>query len=108
MQIGKLDRKITLKQQNGSLDEYGHKSNVWTDIATIWAEYIPDKGGERVGSGEIKASTSDKFRIRYSSVVANINPTWRLIFQGREYEISQVNEIGRMVGFEIIANARAE
>lgn len=108
MRASKLDRRITLKQQSGELDEYGQKIDTWTDIATVWAEFIPDKGGEKAASGEVRASTSDKFRIRYSSVISNINPTWRLIFQGREYEISQVNEIGRMVGFEIIANARAE
>lgn len=108
MLIGKLDRRITLKQQSNSLDEFGQKLDQWSDIVTIWANITPDKGGEKALSGEIRASDVNKFKIRYSSVIASISPTWRISYQGKEYEISQINEIGRKEGFEIIASARAE
>lgn len=46
MDIGKLDKRITLQTRSATLDAYGQELNSWTDYATIWANVRPIGGKE--------------------------------------------------------------
>lgn len=108
MQAGKLDRRITLERASITLDDFGGQVEAWVVLATVWAEAIPVSDRERWRAGEIGATISHRFRIRWSSAVADLNARDRVIFDGREYDIHGVKEIGRRVGLEITASTRAD
>ena len=37
MDIGKLDKRITIQSRSATLDDYGQELNSWVDVATVWA-----------------------------------------------------------------------
>ncbi|WP_396190311.1 head-tail adaptor protein [Flavobacterium sp.] len=46
--------------------------------------------------------------MRYSTTAATIDPRDRLTFEGRDYDINGVKDVGRRQYIEITATARAE
>lgn len=108
LRSGELDRRITIERFTETRDEFNNVVKIWADLATVWASKLDVSDSERVASQEVGAEISTRFRVRYSSVVSDLNPKDRLRFGGRVYEISAVKEIERREGFEISASARAE
>jgi SPP1 family predicted phage head-tail adaptor len=108
MQIGRLDRRITILRASVATDSFNEPVQTWAGIATVWARAEPVMDGEKIRAGETLAHKSYRFTIRYSSDVADVDPTYRLTFDGREYDIAGVKELGRREGLEITATARAE
>jgi SPP1 family predicted phage head-tail adaptor len=107
MQAGKLDRRVTIERATMADDGFG-QAPTWAELATVWASKRDVSDAERFASGEVAAQITTRFRIRWSSVVAGIDPRDRLICEGRTYDIVAVKEIGRREGLEITAAARAD
>jgi SPP1 family predicted phage head-tail adaptor len=84
---------------------YGEPIVEWEDVATVWAGKRDMKGMERFAAQQVMAQVDTKFVIRYRSDVTPIN---RLVFEGRNYDIVSVLELGRRESLEILAVARAE
>ncbi|WP_371346080.1 head-tail adaptor protein [Ancylobacter sp. IITR112] len=78
-----------------------------TPVQTL-AEYRALSDAEKMESGEVMASTSARFRVRWSPTLAAITPRWGLNFEGRAFDISGLKELGHRDQIEITASARAE
>ena len=37
MNIGYMDRRITVQEDTGTANAYGEVSSTWSDVATVWA-----------------------------------------------------------------------
>jgi SPP1 family predicted phage head-tail adaptor len=108
---GSLDRRITLRSSDRPIsgrDEFNAPIYGPSPSTTVWAEFKPVSDREKMAASELVADLSARFRIRWSSQVAAISPTWWVEFGGRSFNIVGVKEIGRRVGLEITASARAE
>ena len=108
LDAGRLDRRVTIQRiTSRTQDAYGGEVAVWSDLATVWAEVRPISDGERwrTGEAQIAAVATHRFCIRWG---LGVGPLDRLQYEGRVYEITGVKEIGRRVGQEITAVARAE
>jgi SPP1 family predicted phage head-tail adaptor len=105
---GKLDRRITIQRFQSVEDQYGDPLPQWTDLAVAWASAWPAPGSERLVNAEIAAQAMMVFRIRYSSLVADVNPKDRISYAGKTWAILSVMEIGRREGLEISARAGAD
>lgn len=108
MRAGKLDRRVTLERFTTTTDSYNEPVKSWATLAVRSASFEPVSDGERMRSSEVTATASARFQIRHSTVVADLNPKDRLIFDGVTYQILNVKEIGRREGIEISAVARAD
>lgn len=108
LSAGKLDRRIRLERFTETRDEYNEPVKTWALLANRWAAYEPLSDGEKFSASETAANASARFRIRWSSAVADLNPKDRLIFGGDTWEIVRVKEIGRREGIEITAASRAD
>lgn len=113
MQSERLDRRITLQRSTDTQDEYGSPVKAWADLATVWANYKPvsdgEKFSERLNGGEVAATLSARFAVRYDSAWADLNPKDRLIFEGRLFDIANVKEVhGRRAFLEITASERTD
>lgn len=109
MRGGRLDRRINLQRTGTPTDDgFRTKPGGFATFATVWARVRPAPGTERFASGETAATAPIVFDIRWSSVVADLNPKDRVLFDGRSYDIKSVNEIGRREGLEILGVARAD
>src|SRR5687767_9049093 len=108
MRAGDLDRRITIRRATFAPNAFNELLATWSDIATVWAAAYQITDAERFRAQEIGAEVTTRFTISYSSEVADLGPTDRLMYEGREYNITGVRELGRRVWLEIGAVARAE
>lgn len=103
MRSGRLDRRIILKQYGETKDAVGGITESYTDVATVWAEKLDLRGRDFFATAQINSDITTKFRIRYR---ADINNSWRISVDGKDYDLTSVAEIGRREGLEIMATAR--
>ncbi|HMR51191.1 MAG TPA: phage head closure protein [Amaricoccus sp.] len=108
MEAGSLDRRITFLRAVESTDALGGVVQDWMPQATVWAAVLPVSDGERWRAGEVGASVTTRFQVRWSPQAADFGPLDRIEFDGRSYDIAGVKEIGRREGLEFTASARAE
>lgn len=102
IRAGQYDRQITIRTPSNTRNTIGEVRQTWTDLRTVWAQVIPLVSRDRfVSSGEhsVKAAT---FRIRW---MAGLSSTMRIGYEGDNYEIKGIAEIGRREALEIAAEA---
>lgn len=108
MDAGRFDRRVVLKRATSSMNGFNEPELTWNTLATVWASVVPVSDAERMRAGETLAAKQSRFTIRYSSTVADLDPKDRLTFDGRDYDLNGVKELGRREYLEITATARAE
>ena len=108
MRAGRLDRRITVQRKSIAHSDSGQEVVTWQDVAEVWAEKVENRGEERFAAQQLVGHAIKTFRIRWSSVVDEITTEHRLTFDGREYDITDVREIGRRDGLELDAFAPSE
>lgn len=103
VRIGRLDRKITLRQRTVTRGDAGGQIEGYSDVATIYAEKLDVAGREYFAAQQVNSEITTKFRIRFRE---DIRPTWRIRFEGKDYNIASIAEIGgRRRWLEIMASA---
>jgi SPP1 family predicted phage head-tail adaptor len=108
MFAGDLDRRVTIQRATVTKNTIGEDAQTWATLTTVWTNVMPIRDAERAENGLINAERASRFQIRWSHRVADVNPKDRLVFDGSTYEIWGVKELGRRVGIEISATARAD
>lgn len=109
MSAGKFDRRISLQRATSTDDGFTSAGSVsWNTLAEVWAQVMPVSDGERWRASQLSAVVTHRFKIRYSAAVSSLNGKDRLLFDGQEFDISGVKEIGRKKELEITASARAD
>lgn len=103
MEAGKLDRKITIERATVTTGALGGETRTWATYATAWAEYTPVSDGERWRAGQMGATATARFVVRWSSALALVTEADRIVHDGRTFGIVGVKEIGRRVGIELTA-----
>ncbi len=108
LDAGALDRRIRIERAGMGDDGY-NETEVWTPLATVWAQYLPARGREAREALGREATMPATFRIRWRADAPPIGPGDRLRFpaddDGRVFDIASVIEIGRREGLEITAVA---
>jgi len=108
IRAGKLDRRISILERNVSQNATGEEIIVWNPIATVWAEKVEAKGAERFAATQFIGHAVKTFRFRWSSQVEDVSTLHRISFDGREFDVTDVREVGRRQGIEVDCYARSE
>lgn len=110
MDAGKLNRLIEIigRFPTGQTDEWNNPIMADDYPIRVWAQKTDASDSERVRAQQVGATITSRFLIRYSSQVRSVDPTYRIEFEGRAYDISAVKDVGFREGLEITATARAE
>lgn len=109
MQIGRLDRRITLLSYSETRNELNESVEVFTPLNPVWTNVNPTRDSERFLNSEVISEITERFTIRYSNDVKNVDARWCLQFNGKTYRIIGAPKIlGRNKYIEISATARAE
>ena len=89
MDIGKLDKRITLQSRSATLDDYGQQSNSWTDVATVWANIKPVSGREKMKAMQVDSILSHTVAVRYNATFMppRTVDAWRIVYNGRYFNI---------------------
>ena len=107
LEAGKLDRRVAILRAGAATEnEYGEAVRGADAEKIRWASVKPAPGTERFRSAETAAETVMRFVFRWEAGLVGV--TDRLRHEGRLYQISDVVEIGRREGLEVLAVARAE
>lgn len=109
MRAGKLDRRIVIQGKSITRSDSGEEIVSWADVATVWAEKIEAKGAERFAAQQFIGHAIKTFRIRWSSTVTEVTTEHRIVFDGRNHDITDVREaFGRHEGLDIDCYAQSE
>ena len=67
MEIGKLNRRVTIQQLVSGQDAAGQPVQTWTDVATVWANVAGDTGLRTIkNAGDVTAAIKRySIRIRF-------------------------------------------
>ncbi|MGY4332785.1 head-tail adaptor [Bradyrhizobium sp. LB7.2] len=98
MRAGNLDRLIEIQRRTIGLDLYGTPIETWTTFATMRAQLLKNATDDREGE---RGHTSDvmlTFRMYY---FASLSLNDRLLYQGQQYQITGITEIGRRLGMDL-------
>lgn len=108
MKAGQLDRRITIQQPTVTVSDGGQENITWTDVATVWARKVEHGGGERFAQQQQTGHAVKTFVIRWADWARDITVEYRIAFDGRHYDITDVRELGRREGLELDAWTPAE
>lgn len=100
MEAGRLDRRLTIESNEPIQDQFGSMTAAWLPFATVWGRVSPVSGTEPFKSDQVTAAAATKFRIRW---IDGLTESMRIVYNGRNYNIKNIFEIGRREGFDVLA-----
>lgn len=68
----------------------GNQRKGWESFAKVWGDVRPTKGREQVEAGRLESQVPAVLQIRYSSVAAQIDASYRVLIDGEPYQIRSV------------------
>lgn len=90
MNIGRLDRRITIQAAAAGQDAFGAPSTTWTVVATVWAELKDLTGREFLAAAAVQNVVQTKITIRYPGNAVTVLPGMRVVHGADIYNIEAV------------------
>ncbi|ORF23820.1 hypothetical protein BGI15_03100 [Snodgrassella alvi] len=87
---GKLDKRVLLQRPEISKGSLGGIDRKWIDVGRLWANLSYLSGREFLKNGLNAESCNVSVQIRKSKLTAGISPEWRLVYQGKVFNIQAV------------------
>lgn len=100
MEIGQLDRRITLQTSTEARSDFGEALPTWSTFVTCWAAVRHGSGNERMVANKNTVIGDAIFTIRYRD---NITEKMRISWDGMIWDIQHIAYIGRRQFIDIIA-----
>ncbi len=89
MRAGTLRNIVTVQAPGGARDAVGDVVTSWTDVANVPASIEPLTGREAMIAAQKQSSTTHRITIRYSSDVAALAASWRILWGARAFDITE-------------------
>ena len=90
MKSEKLKNRIMLQILETLTNENGFEIESWVDFKDLWAAVTNLHGREYFEAAADQAENTVKFTIRYTD---QIDTTMRVLFKGKQYNISSIDNI---------------
>lgn len=104
MNIGRLDRRITLQELSVTRDDWNHPTQTYTDRATLWATKAPRRAAEPTEAKQVVALNVVDWYIRHrTDVTADMRVKDA---DGLIYDVVAVQEVGRKEGLKLTTELR--
>lgn len=87
MDIGKLNRRVTIQSAGMTQDAAGQPVAAWVDVASVWASIADISGREYVAAAAVRNEAQTKITIRHR---ADIAPAMRVMHGAIAYNIESV------------------
>lgn len=85
-----MRHRIILQKITATPNENGFESEVTEEYKTVWAAVSNLQGREFFAAAQVNVESTVKFTIRY---LAGIDPAMRIIFKGKAYNITAIDNI---------------
>ena len=106
MQIGELDRRVTIENYSASTNTYGEQIESWSTYRTVWAK-IDFNGGNVTDEFEKLTGIAKVVFFVRNLDIANLTTKSRINYDSKTYYVQAVNEIeGREKFLELITEQR--
>lgn len=105
MNLGKLDRRITLEVSTATQNDYGEAIAAWSPLGMRWARREDLGGSEDFEASELVAIHKVRYTLRYEKL---ITARLRVRDGDQVFDIDNVAEIGRRHGLKLTAYTRNE
>lgn len=99
---GALDRRVRLDYPSATRSSDGGEVVTWFEAANVWASRTFNTGGRLYAADAKHYDAGLTYRIRARTDVA---PGWRLVHGDDVFEITAVEELGRLHLFELSVRA---
>lgn len=104
MLIAKRDRRIAIMRASVAENDAGEMiATGWAEYAAAWASYEPTSDGERMRAAAVERKIDARFRVVWSQRMAGVTGADRLRFDGADWQITGLKEIGFREALEISA-----
>jgi head-tail adaptor len=103
---GRLNRRVTILRRTVATNSLNEEIEGLPAKTETFAGVMPAPGTERFASAEMAAQAPMRFILRFRPDPPTVKDAIR--FDGHDYAISSVTEIGTREGWEILAVARAD
>ncbi|WP_417699882.1 phage head closure protein [Pseudophaeobacter sp.] len=104
MRIAERDRRITILQASFEENDAGEMvATGWDEYARPWAAFAPVSDGERLRAAAVEQKSDARFVVSWSARLAAVTGAFRLRFDGEDWRISGIKELGFRNGLEITA-----
>jgi len=100
IRAGKLDREIIIKRASVALNSTGTPVSTWATVVTLRAQLIDDVTEEKQRDHGESTERTVTFQTRY---FCPLFVSDQIFYQGHDYNITNVKEIGRRRGLELRA-----
>ena len=97
---GRKDRQITIQEPTQTEAADNTPITTYVDLVTVWAEKMPAVNLERYRVQQTVLVDDLVFRIYYLPAITALH---RIVFDGENYDIRGIKEIGRKEDQEILA-----
>lgn len=87
MRAGDLNKKATFETLTRTPDGGGGFTEIWGSPLTVWAQFSPERGRERIQAGRVADALAGVLRIRSSSRTRAITTQHRVLLDGRYWNI---------------------
>lgn len=90
MSVGEMRHRITFQRITNAANENGFESETLEDYKTVWASVSNLQGKEYFAAKAVQEENTVKFTIRY---LAGLDQTMKILFQGKVYNITSIDNI---------------
>lgn len=99
LKSGIMDQKAVIQSPIETTNSIGEPTLTYSTFATRWIALLPLSGAERVANMANQGTVTHRVRMRYTP---GLKPKFRLVSEGRTFEIDSVVERGRREEHELL------
>ena len=103
MNIGYLDRRITLVAPLTAVDSYGAPIGGGVNVATVWAAFDNKSANNSVIQEQQTTRNVVIWRVRSSSTTRLVTPKYTIRYGSDVYNILAIQEVGRKAELHFIS-----
>lgn len=90
MRAGTLNKRALFQVEQETPDGAGGVAREWVESATLWCQFSPERGRERIQGGRLSSNFAGVLRVRSSATSRGITQVHRVTLDGVTYNIRSV------------------
>ena len=92
--IGKLDKRVTIQRHIVTQDEVGNEQQEWVDYHSCWAAVNGVSNKEYWEAREQHEENTVNFKVRFCNKLSALNKIdYRIVFANRYYDITDIDNM---------------
>jgi SPP1 family predicted phage head-tail adaptor len=90
MRAGRLRNRCEFQRPVVETSPTGNQRKGWESFMKVWGDLLPQRGREQIEAGRLESQVPGTLQIRFSSVAAQIDASYRVTIGGEPYQIRSV------------------